>query len=115
VRCSVDHALVGRVHLCRPQKQPVERKRPVVACACHETSARHDRATIRRLEEAAGVEAQFEAIQSTETPLEFLLRKMRDTFQAAKAASCRASRRAGRHGMIRPAWNGGLCNATAAG
>ena len=23
--------LVGRVHLCRPQKQPVERKRPVVA------------------------------------------------------------------------------------
>src|SRR3974390_1795284 len=39
----------------------------------------HERATIRRsLEEAAGVEAQFEAIQSTETPLEFLLRKMRD-------------------------------------
>ena len=26
----------------------------------------------------AGVEAQFEAIQTTETPLEFLLRKMRD-------------------------------------
>jgi hypothetical protein len=52
-------------------------KRPVVAGACHETSACHERATIRRrLEEAAGVEAQFEAIQSTETPLEFLLRKM---------------------------------------
>ena len=40
------------------------------------------------------MEAQFEAIQSTETPLEFLLRKMRDTtaapadrFQAAKAAA----------------------------
>jgi hypothetical protein len=54
-----------------------------VACACHETSACHDRATIRRrLEEAAGVEAQFEAVQSTETPLEFLLRKMRDTTTA---------------------------------
>jgi hypothetical protein len=46
------------------------------------------------LEEAAGVEAQFEAIQSTETLSEFLLRKMRDTtaapadrFQAAKAAA----------------------------
>ena len=47
----------------------------------------------RRLEEAAGVDAQFEATQRTETPLEFLLREMRDTivradrFQAAKATA----------------------------
>jgi hypothetical protein len=33
-------------------------------------------------EGAAGVEAQFEATQSTETPLELLLRKMRDTAAA---------------------------------
>ena len=60
--------------------RPRRRRPPRCGCACHETSACHDRATIRRrLEEAAGVETQFEAIQSTETPLEFLLRKMRDT------------------------------------
>ena len=57
----------------------VERKRPVVAVLSRNQRLRHDRSTIRRrLEEAAGVEAQFEATQSTETPLEFLLRKMRD-------------------------------------
>jgi hypothetical protein len=49
-------------------------------CLSRNQRLRHDRSTIRRrLEEAAGVEAQFEATQSTETPLEFLLRKMRVT------------------------------------
>jgi hypothetical protein len=81
------------VHATPPAaEQPVERKRPVVAVPVTKNSACHDRATIRRrVEEAAGVE---EATQSTETPLEFLLRKMHDTtaapanrFQAAKAAA----------------------------
>src|SRR5262249_3097465 len=78
-------ALVGRVHLCRPQKQPVERKAPSCGCACHETSACHDRATVRRrLEEAAG---GGEATQRTETPLEFFLREMGHT-AAAPADRC---------------------------
>ena len=71
--------------------RPRRRRPPRCGCACHETSACHGGATVRRrLEEAAGVE---EATQSTETPLEFLLREMRDTtvradrFQAAKATA----------------------------
>ena len=46
-------------------------------------------------EGAAGVEAQFEATQSTETPLELLLRKMRDT------AAAPADRWRLRHSAIR--------------
>ena len=75
-RLSAPDALIGRVYAGGSSRWS-ERKRPVVAVPV--TKPAPARATIlRRLEEAAGVEAQFEAIQSTETPLEFLLRKMRD-------------------------------------
>jgi hypothetical protein len=57
--------LVGRVHLCRPQKPPVERKRQWWLCLSRNQRLRHDRSTIRRrLEEAAGVEGQFEAFKA---------------------------------------------------
>ena len=47
--------------------RPRRRRPPRCGCACHEISACHGGATVRRrLEEAAGVE---EATQSTETPL----------------------------------------------
>ena len=58
-----------------------------------------ERATIRRRpEEAAGVEAEFEATQNTETPLELLLKSMRDT--AAEPADC-SSRQGGGAILIR--------------
>ena len=63
--------------------RPRRRRPPRCGCACHETSACHGGATVRRrLEEAAGVE---EATQSTETPLEFLLREMRDHHSARRS------------------------------
>jgi hypothetical protein len=62
-------------------------KAPSCGCACHKNSACHNRATIgRRPAEAAGVEAEFGATQNTETPLEFLLKGMRDT--AAEPPDC---------------------------
>ena len=87
--------------------RPRRRRPPRCGCACHETSACHGGATVRRrLEEAAGVE---EATQSTETPLEFLLRKMRDT------AAAPADRWRLRHSAIRSCrqWLTGFVTGTA--
>jgi hypothetical protein len=83
-------------------------------CLSRNPRLRHDRSTIRRRsEEAAGVEAQFEATQSTETPLEFFLRKRRDT-TAAPADRSRQPRRL-RHSAIRSCrqWLTGFVTGTA--
>ena len=73
-------------------------------------------------EGAAGVEAQFEATQGTETPLESLVRGRCDIILCCgplcrrKCANGHAAYRAklAGHGMIKTCLDGGLRNATAA-
>src|SRR6516165_5603718 len=76
------------------QKQPVKRKRPTVAGPVTKTApATTGRLYVGALEKAAGVEAEFEAAQNTETPMEFLLKSMRDTAAEPPDCSQRARRR----------------------
>ena len=76
------------------RRSSLERKRPVVAVPVTKPApATTGRLYVGALEKAAGVEAEFEAAQNTETPLEFLLKSMRDTAAEPPDCSQRARRR----------------------
>jgi hypothetical protein len=88
------HLFAGRVHLSRPQKQPVERKRPVVAVPVTKPApATTGPLYVGAWRKLLAWRRNSRSLKALKRPLEFLL-KMRDTtaapadrFQVAKAAA----------------------------